>query len=338
MAKKFRILSIDGGGVRGIVPITILKEIEKRLNGKKIYEVFDLIAGTSTGGIIACGLTASLNGISPKLTIDEVEKIYKEKSKIVFPPKTWFKEKLYKIISLKKPRFSSEGLSKLLREHFEHLKITDCLRPLFIPTYDLESNTAILFKSRHSFLTSLKNAEIYDVCRATSAAPTYFPPYEFTFNKRQMLCIDGGIFMNNPSVGAIAEVSKHHSSPVYNFAPLNFDEIYLLSLGTGHYTNNIARKKVEGWGKLDWAQPIVDIMMQGVNQVTTYEAEEYLKAGNFLRLDINIEDDRYADMADSSDKTISYLINKTKKDIINNTIEMEKLERFFIKAGIIGDV
>lgn len=338
MASKFRILSIDGGGVRGIVPITILKELEKRLNGKKIHEVFDLIAGTSTGGIIACGLTASLNGSTPKLSIEDIEKIYKEKSKIVFPPRNWLEKKLYKFISLKKPKYSPDGLSRLLREYFGNLKITDCLKPLFIPTYDLESNNAILFKSRHSINTSEKNAEIYDVCRATSAAPTYFPPYVFTFNKRPMLCIDGGIFMNNPAVGAITEVTKYHTDPVYNFEPLNYDEIYLLSLGTGHYTNKIARKKVEGWGKLDWAQPLVDIMMQGVNQVTTYEAEEYLEDGNFLRLDINIEDEKYADLSDSSNKTINYLINKTKNDITNNSIVMEKLDRFLGKAGIIGSV
>ncbi len=81
---KVRILSIDGGGLRGIVPLLILKEIEKQ-QGKKIHELFDVIVGTSTGGIIACGLTCTKDGVNPYLTIDQLIELYTTKGNVIFP-------------------------------------------------------------------------------------------------------------------------------------------------------------------------------------------------------------------------------------------------------------
>src|SRR4028119_1606200 len=86
MAAKFRILSLDGGGLRGIISVIVLKEMERR-SGKRITDLFDMVAGTSTGGLIACGITVSDNGISPKYTLEEIEKIYVENGKDIFPEK-----------------------------------------------------------------------------------------------------------------------------------------------------------------------------------------------------------------------------------------------------------
>jgi hypothetical protein len=130
--------------------------------------------------------------------------------------------------------------------------------------------------------------------------------------------------MNNPSVGAIVEASKYHD--VYKFS--DFDDIALLSLGTGHYTKDLVKKKVQGFGQLDWAVPITDIMMQAVNQTTCYKAEQLLPEGNFLRLSIDIDEEKYSDMADSSDKTRNYLMDKVKRDVIENPEEMKRLDRF----------
>jgi patatin-like phospholipase/acyl hydrolase len=169
--RKFNILSLDGGGLRGIIPVLILREIEKR-TGKRIHELFDLIAGTSTGGMIACGLVASDAQKKPLLTIDQILSIYTEHGKDIFPIRGTLAKMFHAVTALKRPEYSPEGLNKVLDNLFGPHRLTDCLKPVFIPSYDLNNNEAIFFKSRHAALDPASDALLTDVCRATSAAPT----------------------------------------------------------------------------------------------------------------------------------------------------------------------
>jgi len=330
MAEKFRILSIDGGGLRGVVPVLILREIERR-TGKKITDLFDLIAGTSTGGLIACGLTVSDNGIDPKYTIADIEKIYTDRGKDIFPEKNFLKTLISNITSLKKPKYSANGLQQVLEELFGQRRMSSCIKPVFVASFDLFNNEALLFKSRHALNYPENNALLVDVCRATSAAPTYLPAYKFIYENKQRVCVDGGIFMNNPSMGALIEVTKYHEKAPYNHPDLKLADVSILSLGTGHYTGEIARQQVESWGLLDWASKITDVMMQAVNQTTTYETEELLSAGNFLRINPHILDTRFADMADSSKKAYNYFVSLVQSDILGNPILMSQLDSFLEK-------
>jgi patatin-like phospholipase/acyl hydrolase len=213
------------------------------------------------------------------------------------------------------------------------LKLADCLKPVFIPSYDINNNEAILFKTRHGIKFPENNARLFDVCRATSAAPTYLPAYAFNYENKDRLSIDGGVYMNNPSVGAIVEVSRYSSE--YNFPDLAFENIYCLSLGTGHYSDNILKNKIaKGGGELDWVAPISDIMMQGVNTTTCYECNELLENDNFLRLSITIEDESCADLADSSAKTMDYLTKKVQTDILTNAVTSSAIDKFILDAGL----
>jgi uncharacterized protein len=328
MSKNFRILSIDGGGMRGIVPLEVLKFIEQRYN-KKIYELFDFIAGTSTGGLIACGLVVSDDGKTPKFSLKELENIYLERGKEIFPSPFALIRIFRFIRSLKSPKFKEEGLEKVLIDVLGNKRITNCIKPILIPTYDLYNNNALLFKSRHAELEASKNALLIDVCRATSAAPTYFPAYKFTFDGRPTICIDGGIFMNNPSMGALAEIYKHFNSPIYNLTKPELDNIKILSLGTGNYTPEIARKKVENWGLLDWATQISDLMLQANNQVAHYQAEQIIQENNFLRLDIEIKEEKYSAIDKPKTETFDYLKKEINDQIFNNGTLIKKMDGFF---------
>ena len=327
--RKFVILSIDGGGLRGIIPVKILQEIQKR-TGISAVTMFDLVAGTSTGGLIACALTASKDGVNPAFTLTDIENIYTQKGKIIFPSKSFISEEISKLTSLTKPKFNATGLSSVLTDLLGDLRISSCLKPIFVPTYDLMSNQAVLFKRRQVITGDAEDAKLYDVCRATSAAPTYLPAYEFNYMDKALVCIDGGIYMNNPSVGAFVEVSKYHEH--YNVNP-TLDNIFILSLGTGHYSENLGKKRVEQWGELNWATQISDVMMQGVNQTTCYETEELLNDGNYLRLDIEIDDEAHDDMADSSDDTRNYLEGLVAK-LLADPATSSKLDDFINKAGL----
>jgi patatin-like phospholipase/acyl hydrolase len=334
MSKKFRILSLDGGGLRGIIPVLVLKEIEKR-TGKRIIDMFDMIAGTSTGALIACGITVSDDGINPKYNISDIEKIYTEHGKEIFPKNNWLKGIVSGISSLKNPKFTANGLQKVLEDLLGETRISNCIKPIFVTTFDLYNNEALLFKYRQAIADPSRNARLIDVCRATSAAPTYLPAYNFMYNEKKRVCVDGGIYMNNPSIGALVEITKFHNENPYNIPDLSLNDISILSIGTGHYSSEIARKKVEGFGLLDWATNITDVMMQAVNQTTTYQTEEFISAGNFLRINIDINDAKYSDMSDSSDETRDYLIRQVNSQIIGNSVLMNQLDDLISKTDTI---
>lgn len=325
MGKKFRILSIDGGGLRGIIPVMVLKEIERR-TGEKIINLFDLISGTSTGGLIACGITVSDDGINPKYSLQQIEDMYITRGKDIFPQRNAIGKVFNSFVSLKNPKFNEKGIEKVLTEYFGSRRMTDCIKPLLITSLDLYNNEALFFKSRHAFTVASKNALLKDICRATSAAPTYLPAYKFIFDNKTSLCVDGGVYINNPTVASLVEATKYHQDKIYGFGNIRLEDIQVLSLGTGKYSNDIARKKIEGWGLLDWATKITDVMMQAVNQTTTYQSEELTAMGNFLRIDLNITDPKYADMADSSEGTRKYLVDQVQSQIFNNRILMQQLD------------
>lgn len=242
MAAKFRILSLDGGGLRGIIPVLVLKEIERR-SGKRILDLFDMISGTSTGGLIACGIAVSDNGKTSKYSLEQIEDIYVKHGKDIFPEKSAFKNFIGKITSLKSPKFSPDGLQKVLTDLMGEKRISDCAKPILVTSYDLFNNEAILFKYRHALNYPENNALLVDVCRATSAAPTYLPAYDFVYENKKRICVDGGIYMNNPSMGSLIEVIKYHAENPYNLKELKLADISVLSLGTGHYTSKIADRK-----------------------------------------------------------------------------------------------
>lgn len=335
---KFRILSLDGGGLRGIIPVLMLKELERR-TGKRVFEMFDMVAGTSTGAMIAAGSLVGRNG-KPVYTLEQIEEIYTVRGKDIFPPKNFPGNIFTGIRSLKQPKYRPDGLSKVLSDLLRNYRLSDCLAPLLAVSYDLDNNQPCIFKTRNMHED---NALLYNVCRATSAAPTYLPAFECKYRGLERTCIDGGVFMNNPSVAAVVEISKFRKHPYYQRAlpafpggveNITFSDICVLSLGTGTYTDKIAKKKVENWGLLGWAPVISDIMMQGVNQASCYKCNELLDEGNYLRLSVDIREERYSSMDDSSDACRNYIISLLQRDVFDNSVLMKQLDEFIVHAEL----
>ena len=156
--KPFRILSIDGGGLRGIVPVLILQEIQRLLGGKPIHEMFDLIAGTSTGGLIAAGLTVSNDGANPLYTLQDLEEIYCLRGGEIFPVRSGLRSTLDNITSLWNPEYSENGISEVLNDLLGERRLMDCLTPLLVTAYDLKHNEPLLFKSRTASIDPEVNA------------------------------------------------------------------------------------------------------------------------------------------------------------------------------------
>lgn len=227
----FKILSIDGGGIRGIIPANILACIEKRLEGENrvggIHDYFDMICGTSTGGILALGLAM---GISANTILN----LYKQKARDIFPERRSY-HYLYNTI-FNKSLYTNTALKKALKEAFvgeqnNELKIGDCKTRVCIPVYDANNGTVKVFKTpHHEEMTTHYKILASDVAMMTAAAPVYFLPYscasenKVDYNYNNM--VDGGLVANNPSMIGLTEA-------VYGLG-YDIGDIAILSIGTGN--------------------------------------------------------------------------------------------------------
>lgn len=316
---KYCILSIDGGGLRGVVPLTILKAIETKTN-KRIHELFNFISGTSTGGLITAAISIKnpIAATTPLYSLDDVINVYVQRGHEIFPERTKISNLLHGAEDLFKPKFSDIGIKNVFTDVLKNYKILDCLNDIMICSYDLNNNLPLFFKSRAARNNANQNALLYDVCRATSAGPSYLPSYQFIYpndaEDPNRNCIDGGVYVNNPSMAALVEFSKYHHDYLPSIpadTDIDYNNVFVLSLGTGSYTGKVNEADTENKGEIYWAQQISDIMMRGVNRATDYEMNEMMCSGNYLRLTIAIDNDIHSEMSNSSSETTQYLVGAT---------------------------
>jgi patatin-like phospholipase/acyl hydrolase len=339
----FKILSIDGGGLKGVVPLTILKKIEE-LTGQPIWKSFDLIAGTSTGGLIASALTIPKGPDvqAAKYSLDDIINVYIQRGQEIFPPrKTKLGEWIETVDDTLRPKFSDTGIAKVFGDICGNSCLNDSLTDVMICTYDLANNIPLFFKSRSSRNNPDQNISMYNICRATSAGPTYLPAFELNYpngnESPQRLCIDGGVYVNNPSLAALAEFSKNHAEYGYGDAnkDISYDDVFVLSIGTGDYAGPITAEEAKNKGELFWANRISDIMMRGVNESTDYEMTEMMITGNYLRLNISIMDPAFDEMSRADAAASDYLMKQTQTQVLNNAVLMKDLKDLLSKAGLL---
>jgi uncharacterized protein len=194
------VLAVDGGGIRGIIPAVILGALQARLK-QELWRCFDLIAGTSTGGIIALGIgtrTRCNNGqpYSPGQLVD----LYVQNGPAIFPQIpvwTWLRQFL-------RPKYSPDALEATLKKFFQDARFSSALTPLLVSSYDLQSQLPFFFKSHRIASDPSYDWAVTSIARATSAAPTFFPPLHLSTGREEYTLVDGGVFVNNPSVAAYA--------------------------------------------------------------------------------------------------------------------------------------
>ena len=255
---SIKILTIDGGGIRGIIPAVILGELETRL-GSSLWRHFDLIAGTSTGGIIALGLgTPSYRGqpYSPQqllnLYVTEGPAIFKK-----IPVYTW-------IHQLVGPKYPPNALEATLKQFFDDAQFSSALTPLLISSYDLQTQLPFFFKSHMIASSPNYDWPVTSIARATSAAPTFFPPLKLDKGGEHYALVDGGVFVNNPAVAAYAEAR-------WMYRDLGDVDFVMVSVGTGDRHDSITYARAHKWGLLGWAQQIVPVLMDSVSEAVDYE-------------------------------------------------------------------
>ncbi len=187
-----RVLSIDGGGIRGIIPAMVVAHIEKRM-GEPAHKLFDLMVGTSTGGILALGLSRPGSGRQAQFSARRVVKLYEEQGDKIFEYSLW--RKLRTVGGILEEAYSHEVLEGILGKYFAGATLGDCEVPTMVTSYDIQNRRTVFLKSWHADHQSLL---CRDAARATSAAPTYFEPKPLDTGDAASVLIDGGIFMNSP--------------------------------------------------------------------------------------------------------------------------------------------
>lgn len=331
-----RVLSIDGGGIRGILPAKVLEEIEK-CTGKNIPELFHLISGTSTGGIIACGLVSGLSS-------SELCDLYVNEGGDIFVHSIW--RTVTTVANLDGPKYSADVLEEKLLEKFRDKWLSETRgAEVLIPSYCItlpkpveiddgrvqSMRMPILFKSwkaRGLQLDSGETKEDYDfmvrdITRATSAAPTYFPPAKIKNRSgSDYWMVDGGVFANNPAMCALASARRLFPDA---------KRFLVVSLGTGSLERTINGPQAADWGEIGWLHPILSILMDGNADTVCYELDQFPDTDH-RRFDISLGTDPSTDACavnedfdDAGPDNIQRLLRLAGKLINDERDEMDKL-------------
>ena len=259
---SFKALSIDGGGIKGLYSALLLAHLEEEY-GCHIADRFDLLSGTSTGGLIALAL-------SLKVPAREVANFYIEKKDLIFPQQGGFRGAWRQIVGPGK--YEQNGLRRALLDVFGSRKLKDSQTLLCIPTFDLTGDRPWIFKYDHDGLTGRDNETAYvDVALATSAAPTYFPVVEIA-NHDGHRFIDGGVYANNPSVIALTEAFTYFVGPDRPYGHLD-----LLSVPSVEQYHGQRPNRKNALSAVDWGAALLRPFMTGQAHITNYSLEQFSK-------------------------------------------------------------
>lgn len=281
MSTKIRILSLDGGGIRGIITCVILKYIEEQLQktdqpNAKIGDYFDLIGGTSTGGLITSILLCPDNIKKARFSVQEALDLYAKRGDTIFDVSFW--KHLLNPFGLFNEKISQKNLETQLKEVFGDLQLKDFIKPCLITSYDITARKAKFFSS-HEAGISIENFYVRDVCRATSAAPTYFEPAEIkSLYGQEFTLIDGGVFANNPALCAYAEARKISFSTILNepnkpdYPTIN--DMIIVSIGTGTVLKSYDADDFKNAGKIKWISPLIDILLSSNVETVDYHLKK----------------------------------------------------------------
>lgn len=293
-----KVLSIDGGGIRGLMPARFLAELERR-TGKPIASLFDLMAGTSTGGILAIGL---LHGIPAKDLAD----LYARRGHDIFDAD--LARRIGTADGLTAPKYSASSLEAILIGLLGNTWLSETKGPeLLIPAYSITTPEAYFFKSWKARGTKLDAGDdqnaldfpLWQIARATSAAPSYFAPATVTPMKGDpQTMVDGGLFANNPAACALASADRLWPK----------DWSIVVALGTGALEIPLDAKEASTWGAIGWLPHIVDLMMDGAADSENYKVTAQLEADYYRYTpDMTGPAAPHSAMDDASDENIAKL-------------------------------
>jgi patatin-like phospholipase/acyl hydrolase len=334
--KLYRILAIDGGGIRGLIAARILVSLEAKLQARtgnpnvKLADYFDLIAGTSTGGILTCVyLYPEGDTGRPRYSAVEAQELYVQHGADIFSIPV-----LHGIGSmggLNYEKYPCEGLVNVLNSYFQDTLLSQLLKPCLITAYDIRRRKTMFFTQHDARESDGCNFYLRDVCRATTAAPTYFePPLVKSLSGVSYPLIDGGVFANNPSLCAYAEGRTLFGAKASQMA--------ILSIGTGEVRRPYPYEEAREYGAISWVKPLIDIMMSAMAETADYEIRLAFDAvgtpDQYLR--VNVDMDRLppettSDLDNASPPNINGLLELGAEAAERNDDELDRFVELLVQ-------
>jgi patatin-like phospholipase/acyl hydrolase len=317
MARPRFVLSIDGGGMRGIIPAVVLAYLEDRME-LPAASAFDLIGGTSTGGILALGLTKPDGDQEPQYSAAQLVDLYKDEGERIF-----HRSRLWEIRSLgglADNRYPEGPLEEVLRDHyFGETPMSTAVTEVILTSYDLYGSEPFIFKRSYAREKPEWDYPMWWVARSTSAAPTYFDPFGIEGrlpDEHDHVLADGGVFANNPTLCAYVEALDIWGADT---------EIVVCSIGTGQKRERqLTKRQVDGWGLANWATTILDTAFDGVSDTVDYQMKIICRRGEetrptYRRLQIRIPDGMSAALDNATREQVDRLVK-----LGEELVELEK--------------
>ncbi len=297
------ILSVDGGGIRGIIPAIILAEIEKRAR-KPIAEIFDLVAGTSTGGIVIAGLCKKDKQGNPQYSANDLVELYQKYGSYIFKS-SFLRRSIFSWLNC--TQYPHKNIEFVLDKYFGDDILKNTLSDVLITSYDIHNNCPFFFKSWKE-----GNIKLKDALRAATAAPTYFIPKHLKINQINRVLVDGGVFANNPAACAYASGKRLFPN----------DDILLLSIGTGRTDRSIEYANSKRFGKIGWIKPLLNVMFASGLDCVNYQMNQVI-GNRYVRIQSQLKL-ASADMDNITSKNIKFLQQEAKAMIEDNQKVIEK--------------
>ncbi|XP_042430748.1 patatin-like protein 2 [Zingiber officinale] len=338
LGKRITVLSIDGGGVRGLIPATIIDFLEselQKLDGPdaRIADYFDVISGTSTGGLVATMLAAPGENNKPLFAAKDIVQFYLDHSPKIFPQQRspFLSSALNFVGALAGPKYNGKYLRSKIQELLGTTKLSQTLTNIVIPTFDIKISQPIIFSSYETEKNPLKNALLSDICISTSAAPTYLPGHYFETQDDQgttkrFNLIDGGVAANNPTLSAMSQVTKQilkSNTDFDSYEPVDYSRFLVLSIGTGtpKKAENYSAQMSARWGLLGWLYnggntPIIDIFSQASSEMVDIHLAHVFEAHD--------SEDRYLRIQDDTLTGDSTSVDKSTEKNLQNLLEIGK--------------
>lgn len=315
MGRIIKVLSIDGGGIRGIIPALVLAEIEHR-SGRPIRDLFDIVAGSSTGGLLAMALVTPDEQNAPAYTAEEVAVMYEREGPLIFSRSMW--RTVSAVGNINGAKYPSTGIDNVLERYFGDLMLSDALGDILVTGYEIQRRQPWFFRSAKARLSQTCNFRMRDVVRSTTAAPTYFEPAQVfhpELDKSDYFAlIDGSMQANNPAMAAFVEAKDKNP---------HADEFFVLSLGTGDHTRPLPYDEAKQWGLAGWSQHILQVAFDAMSRSVDYQLRHLLPTchdgiQHYYRLQTPLLDGASDDLDDVSDKNLLALKKLSDRLIIEN--------------------
>ncbi|KAK6237607.1 hypothetical protein QUC31_003076 [Theobroma cacao] len=315
--KMVTVLSIDGGGIRGIIPGTLLAFLESKLQeldgpNARIADYFDIVAGTSTGGLVATMLTAPSKGSrrQPMYAAKDINNFYLEHSPKIFPQDS--------TDASMGPKYDGQYLRSLINQLLGDITLKQTLTDVVIPTFDIKLLQPVIFSTNDAKVNAWKNARLADACIGTSAAPTLLPAHYFetkdhTNGKTHTFdLIDGGVAANNPTLVAIShvwmEIMKRNADFI-DIEPMDSKRMLVLSLGTGTTPMDAPKYdavKASNWNMSDWifhngSTPLLDACLHASSDMVDFHVSALFQCSHCSENYLRIQDDTLTGDASTAD-------------------------------------